>query len=79
METTLTIRADPELKQKLEEMAALQGKSVSQFVREVLEEAVAEVPMKERIGHLMGILDSSELDEAGDEWWEHIKRMNWRD
>ena len=76
MRTTLTIRTDDSLREALAKRAKSQGKSVSTLVREILEEAVAERPLKDRIGHLRGRL---RLDKAVTGDWRHsIRKANWR-
>ena len=77
MRTTLTIRADENLLEALKARAAVQGKSVSEVAREILNEALAERPLSERIGHLKGQLD---LKSAGtsDPWRDRLRERNWR-
>lgn len=75
MGATLTVRTSPELRRALESRAKGAGKTVSEFVREVLEDAVAERPMAERTAHVRGQL---ELDQPGEEWRKHLRQRNWR-
>jgi hypothetical protein len=75
MSTTLTVRTGPELRRALETHAKSAGKTVSEFVREILEEAVAERPMAERTAHVRGRV---ELPERAEEWRRQIKERNWR-
>jgi hypothetical protein len=56
MGTTLTVRTDDRLREALTRKAETLGKTVSQLVREILEDAIAERPMAGRIGHLRGAL-----------------------
>ncbi|MCE9637984.1 MAG: ribbon-helix-helix protein, CopG family [Planctomycetes bacterium] len=56
MGTTITIRADARLRERLEKRAAASGKSLSATVREILENAVAERSLGRRAGHLKGSL-----------------------
>lgn len=76
MTTTLTVRLDEKVKRELDERARLRRKSVSALVREILDEAVAERPLGERIGHLAGRLELSEAPE--DDWARTIREHNWR-
>lgn len=76
MRNTLTIRTDDSLREALAKRAKSQGKSVSMLVREILEEAVAERALKDRIGHLRGSLA---LDNtATGDWRKSIRNTNWR-
>jgi plasmid stability protein len=76
MGTTLTIRLDPTLKRALDERARLRRQSVSATVREILDEAVAERPLGDRVGHLAGRLGppGGEPDERE----RHLRETNWR-
>ena len=72
---TLTVRTDKQLRRALERRAGSLGKTVSEFVRETLEDAVAERPLAERAGHVKGQL---ELPEPTEPWRRQIKERNWR-
>ena len=76
MSTTLTIRLDPTLKRALDERARLRRQSVSATVREILDEAVAERPLGQRVGHLAGRLGPAHGEP--DEWERHLRETNWR-
>jgi len=76
MSTTLTIRLDPALKRALDDRARLHRQSVSALVREILDNAVAERPLGERIGHLAGRLGPARGEP--DEWERHLRETNWR-
>lgn len=76
MGTTITIRTDDSLRRELEERASALGKSLSELVREILQDAVAERPLESRTGHLRGQL---ELGRAGsDTWRRELRERNWR-
>ncbi len=75
MSTTLTVRTGAELYQALQRRAASLGKTVSELVREVLKEAVAERPIAERTGHVRGHLT---LPAITDPWRKHLEEHNWR-
>ena len=76
MSTTLTVRTDDRLRKALESRAETLGQTVSEFVREVLEEAVTERPLALKTGHLRGRL---QLDEPVDSWSRELAERNWRD
>lgn len=76
MSTTITVRTDETLRSRLEERAAAEGKSLSGFVRGVLEEAVVEKPLGDRIGHLRGTLELRRPD--AEPWRQRLRERNWR-
>jgi plasmid stability protein len=75
MSTTLTVRTPDRLHHALAERARSQGKSVSELVREILEDAVVERSVLERTRHVIGQLD---FEADGDEWRHQIRERNWR-
>jgi plasmid stability protein len=75
--TTLTVRTDEALREALRVRAAAQGKTVSQLVQEILEDAVRERPASVRSSHLRGRLDLREEPED-DPWREQLRERNWR-
>jgi hypothetical protein len=76
MSTTITIRASEQLKQALGGKAALSGKTVSELVREILEDAVGDRPLRLRVGHLRGRLGP--LHPAAEPWRKRLRDRNWR-
>lgn len=76
MSTTITIRAEPSLRSLLEERAEATGKTISQVVREILERALCERPMGDRIRHLRGSL--GRRLRRDDRWSRSIRERNWR-
>ena len=76
MSTTITIRADEALREVLDKKAAASGKTVSELVREILEEALAETPLQFRAGHLKGRLRLSR--KTSEQWRRHLRQRNWR-
>ena len=76
MSTTITIRAEKSLREALARKAALSGKTVSALVREILEEALMERPLKARSGHLKGRLELAR--EASEPWLKRLRQRNWR-
>jgi hypothetical protein len=80
MSATLTIRADGQLREALERRAGLQGKTLSELVRQILSEAVLESPLQARIGHLQGQLDQdSDAPPSMERWREQLRERNWRE
>jgi predicted DNA-binding protein len=76
MSTTITIRVDEPLREVLDKKAAASGKTVSELVREILEEALAETPLQFRAGHLKGRLRLSR--KTSEPWQRHLRQRNWR-
>jgi plasmid stability protein len=75
MGVVLTVRTDEALREALRRRAAAQGKSISELVREILESALEERPMGQRVGHLRGCLD---LPRPQDDWGRKLREQNWR-
>ena len=76
MGTTLTVRTDEALRQALLKRAEEAGKSLSELVREILEEAVIDRPLGERTGQLKGRI---RLTPAKSEAWrDRLRERNWR-
>jgi plasmid stability protein len=75
MSKTLTVRTDDGLHEALHNRAEAQGKTVSEVVREILEDALTERPLASRIGHLKGSLA---LPSPKDPWRRKVKERNWR-
>jgi len=74
--TTITVRAQASLRRALGERAAASGRTVSELVREILEEAVSPRAVAERAGHVRGSL---RLPGKGAEAWrERLRERNWR-
>jgi hypothetical protein len=76
MSTTITIRAGESLREVLDKKAAASGKSVSELVREILEEALAVTPLGIRTGHLKGRLTLPR--KTSDPWRKRLRQGNWR-
>jgi len=72
---TLTVRTDKHLRRALEDRAQSTGKTLSEVVREILEEAVTARPVAERAGHLKGRLN---LPAPAEDWRRQIKERSWR-
>lgn len=75
MGTTLTVRTHEKLDQALRTLALAQGVSLSEFVRRILEDAVDELSLADRAGHLAGLL---QMDGDNDSWRAEIRERNWR-
>jgi hypothetical protein len=76
MSTTLTIRTDETLRAALMHRAEAEGKSISEVVREILEEALAERSIGLRAGHLKGKLRLS--GASSESWRQRIRERNWQ-
>ena len=76
MSTTITIRTDDELREELEKRATALGKSLSEVVRDILQEAVGGRTFGERTAHLKG---SVSLPRRPTEpWRRQLRQRNWR-
>ncbi len=72
----LNVRMDRELRQSLDRRAAEFGVSVSELVRDILEQELASRPLVDRIGALRGSLDAPPPVTG---WRRRIRDQNWRD
>jgi hypothetical protein len=75
MRSTITIRADAALRDALGKRAKSEKKTVSEVVREILEDALVERPLAERVGRTRGSLKIAEGLSA---WQRQIRERNWR-
>ena len=75
MGTTITIRADEALRDALVRRAKIDKKTVSEVVRGILEDALVERPLAERVGRSRGSL---RIAEAHPGWQRQIRDRNWR-
>ena len=73
--TILAVRLDEDLREAVNRRAAVEGTTVSGFVRETLRAAVADQPIGERIRHLKGTV---RLGGDGDAWRTELRSRNWR-
>ncbi len=76
MSNTLTIRTDKALRAALEARARMQGATVSDVVRNILTEALAERPLASKTAHLKGNLALP--PEPTDTWRKQLRERNWR-
>lgn len=76
MRTTITIRADKNLRKALEERARAQGKTLSDLAREILRNAVEDRPLRLKTGHLRGRLRLRQ--EQTEAWRKALRERNWR-
>ena len=76
MSTTLTVRTNEALRQALAKRAEESGKTLSELVREILEEAVVDRPLGERMGQLKGRLRLAST--TGEPWRDRLRERNWR-
>jgi len=72
----LTVRTDDTLREALRRRAVARGKTISDIVREILEEALVERPLGLRAGHLRGRLRKPAAGE--DRWRKQLRERNWR-
>ena len=77
MEKTLTIRLDAKQQQLLGQTASMLGKTVSELVREILQQALAERTLGSKAGHLKGSLALK--PSPRDAWSRKLKERNWRE
>ena len=56
--------------------AALSGKTLSELVREILEEALTDRPVGVRAGHLKGRLELPR--KTSEPWRKRLRERNWR-
>jgi hypothetical protein len=76
MDKTVTIRLDSGQRKALTEAARREGKTISQWVRDLLAKALRERPLSSKTKHLKGRLA---LPEASDDLWRRqIRQRNWR-
>ena len=75
MRSTITIRTDRPLRDALARKAKTEHKTVSAVVREILEDALVERPLAERVGRMRGGLG---VAEARTPWQQQIRDRNWR-
>jgi plasmid stability protein len=76
MSTTITIRTDGRLRRELARRAAAEGKSLSDLIRAILENAIGGDSLAARIGHLKGRLRLPKPE--GPTWRKQIRERNWR-
>jgi Ribbon-helix-helix protein, copG family len=78
MNSTLTVRLPAEQRRVLREHAAALKKTESEVVRDALAREMASIPILERLGNLVGSLDSSKTPRRNDEWSRSLRERNWR-
>jgi len=76
MSSTLTIRTDDALRAALNERAQAEDKTVSELVREILEDALSNRSFSERVDHLRGRLQLRRTGLSG--WTRQVRERNWR-
>jgi len=78
MSITLTVRTDEQLMASLRQTATADGITLSDLVRRILEDAVAERSLGRLSGHLRGRLELDPTDQ-GDAWHQQLRERNWRE
>lgn len=76
MSTTLTIRIAADEREALIRRATQRGLTVSELVRDILREGLAERSMSAKAGHLKGRLRIKRT--AAVSWRRQIREHNWR-
>jgi hypothetical protein len=76
MNTTITIRTEASLRKALASKAAASGLTLSELVRQILEEALISRPLGARAGHLKGRLRLA--GSSREPWREKLRQRNWR-
>jgi plasmid stability protein len=76
MDKTITIRIDSQKDKALTRRAKQHGKTKSDFVRQLIDKALAPDPLGRRVGHLAG---SIELPAAKSPLQRRLRERNWRD
>jgi len=77
MEKILSVRIDAEQQRQLGQAAKMLGKSMSELVREILQQALAEHPLGDKVGHLRGHLNLTSSSRGS--WARKLKSRNWRE
>ena len=75
MDRTLTLRLDREQDQALTRRVKAAGTTRSAWVRDIIDKALADLPLGSRVGHLRGRV---ELPRARSAWRRELKDRNWR-
>jgi plasmid stability protein len=76
MKKKLSIRLDAEQQRQLRQTAKILGKSMSELVREILEQALAERPIAAKAAHVKGSLNL--IPSSRNAWSRKLKERNWR-
>jgi antitoxin component of RelBE/YafQ-DinJ toxin-antitoxin module len=76
MSTTITIRADESLRKALADKAVASGMTLSQLIRQILEQALEERPLSYRAGQLKGRLQLAQ--RKPESWRQQLRDRNWR-
>lgn len=77
VEKTVTIRLDKKQNDALTRRAKQRGQTKSKFVRELIKNALLNVPLGVRVSHLAGAIDNFPQSLKG--WRREMKERNWRD
>jgi hypothetical protein len=76
MERTITLRLDKQRDQALARRAKELGKTKSELLRDLIDQALVLEPLGKRVGHLAGSVKLSAPDSM---LTRQIKERNWRD
>lgn len=75
MTKTITVRAERKMWDALRNRARRRRVSVSEVVRQILDDALTERPLNERASGLAGSLS---VADSADAWRKQIRERNWR-
>jgi len=78
MDTTLTIRLSQASREALKRRAAVEKRSESALVREIIDREINRGFDFERVRHLVGSVTLDRKKMRGDAWAEHLRQSNWR-
>jgi 23S rRNA A2030 N6-methylase RlmJ len=76
--STLTIRLPVEQREALKRSAQALKKTESEFIRDLLQRELDSKPLNERLGHLIGCLDSTQTVGDPHPLRDLIRERNWR-
>ena len=75
VERTITVRLPRAQDEALTRRARMVGKTRSALVRDLLSQALADVPVRERAGHVRGRV---RLTKSSTGWAARLRSRNWR-
>ena len=78
MDTTLTIRLSAKQREALRRRAAVERRSESALVRDLIEREIQRGFDFDRVRHLVGSIASPPKHWEKDSWRRHIRQRNWR-
>lgn len=76
--STLTIRLPVEQREALKRSAEALRKTESEYIRDLLQRDLDSKPLGDRVGHLIGCLDSAQTIAEPHPLRDLIRERNWR-